>query len=220
MVWNCREGWSGLRHFAAGALLLVLLHGGTSVGTAQEIPVIPDPVPVELEAATTAYLVLDMTEAVCAPRPACVATVPAVAGLLERARAAGVFIVYSGTPTPGTGTAVLSDLAPREGDPMVVSRADKFYATDLHDILQSRGIKTAVIIGTAANGAPLYTTFGATVRGYPVVVAEDAISEDNPFAVTVGRWQVLNQAGVNNPTNTPLADGRATLSRTDLISFR
>lgn len=52
------------------------------------------------------------------------------------------------------------------------------------------------------------------------MVAEDAISEDNPFAVIVARWQILNQAGVNNPANTPLVEGRATLSRTDLITFR
>jgi nicotinamidase-related amidase len=204
---------------AVCGIVLSLLSLGASTAAAQEIPAIPDPVAVELEAATTAYLVLDINEAVCAPRPACVASVPAIASLLERARTAGAFIVYSGTTSP-TGMNILPEVAPREGDPMVASRADKFYATDLHEILQSRGIRTAVIVGTTANGAPLYTTFGATVRGYTVVVAEDAISEDDPFAVLVARWQLLNQPGVNNPTNTPLAEGRATLSRTDLITFR
>jgi nicotinamidase-related amidase len=192
-----------------------------SVVAAEEVPPIPPPVAVELDAATTAFLVLDMTETICAPRPMCVDTVAPVASLLERARAAGVLVVYSGTGTAAApNAAVLPPLTPRAGDPIVVSRADKFFATDLDEILAAHGIRTAVIVGVAANGAPMYTTFGANIRGYTVVVAEDGLSADDPFAVTVGRWQVLNQSGANNPENRPLAEARATLSRTDLISFR
>ncbi|MBM2810112.1 MAG: hypothetical protein HW416_871, partial [Chloroflexi bacterium] len=164
-------------------------------------------------------LVLDMTEATCGPRPTCIATVPAVASLLENARSAGVFVVYSTGRAP---TNVLADLAPWEDDPTVGSAADKFYGTDLDEILRSRGITTVVIIGTVANGAPLYTTFGASLRGYTVVVAEDGISEETgqPFDKVVARYQILNQAGFANPTNTPLVAQRATLSRTDMITFR
>jgi hypothetical protein len=77
-----------------------------------------------------------------------------------------------------------------------------------------------VLVGTLANGAVLYTSFGANVRGYTVVVAEDGLSGDRPFDLIVTRYQVLNQAGFANPQNTPLATERVTLSRGDLITFR
>jgi nicotinamidase-related amidase len=139
-----------------------------------------------------------------------------VGAFLDRARAAGAHVVYS-LATTGS---VLPELAPWEGEPSVSTRADKFYATDLDEILRSRGVTTVVIVGVSANGAVLYTTFGANLRGYTVVVAEDGISADDPFAVLATRYQVLNQPGLNNPDNTPLMEGRATLSRTDLITFR
>jgi hypothetical protein len=203
---------------AALGVLLGMVAIRPAAVSAQGIPTIPDPVPVELDAASTAYLVLDLTEATCGPQPACVASVPAVAGLLERARAAGVFIVYSMGSTPGP---VLPGLEPEEGDSIVASRANKFFGTDLDDILQARGIRTVVVVGTAANGAPMYTTFEANIRGYTAVVAEDGLSAGgDPFALVVARWQILNQPGPSNPTNEPLREGRATLSRTDLITFR
>lgn len=105
---------------------------------------------------------------------------------------------------------MLPEVEPMPDDPSVRSRADKFFATDLEDILRGWDIRTAVIGGTLANGAVLYTAYGANLRGYTVVVAEDGISDPTPFGLLLARYQLLNQ---------PLAQTRVTLSRTDLIEF-
>jgi nicotinamidase-related amidase len=198
------------------ALLPGVLPAVATEATAQALPTIPAPAPVTLDPATTAFLVLDLNSAVCAPRPSCQATLPPVAAFLDRARQANVFVVYSST----TGATTLPELAPRPDDPTVVSRADKFFNTQLDDILRNRGIRTAVIVGSAANGAVLYTSFGANLRGYTVVVAEDGLSAPEDFAVLLTRYQLLNQPGLSNPDNEPLREGAVTLSRTDLISFQ
>ena len=200
------------------ALLPAVPPTATPAVVAQGMPTIPAPAAVTLDPATTAYLVLDINSSVCAPRPVCVATVPAIAALLDRARQANAFIVYSNSSAPGT--TIMPEVAPRPDDPVVKSNADKFFNTQLDDILRNRGIRTAVIVGTAANGAPLYTSFGANARGYTVVVAEDGISSPDDIAVVVARYQLLNQPGFSNPENEPLRERAVTLSRTDLIAFQ
>jgi nicotinamidase-related amidase len=178
-------------------------------------PELPDPARVTLDPATTAYLVLDVNSAVCPPRPACLSAVPTVSRLLTRARDAGVFVVYSTTP----GAQVLPDVAPRPNDPLITSRADKFFNTDLDQQLKDHGIQTVLLVGSAANGAVLYTSFGAVERGYTVVVAEDGISSGPEFDTYLAEYQVLNQPGFANADNEPLRSNAATLSSTDLISF-
>jgi nicotinamidase-related amidase len=183
--------------------------------TAQvELPMIPDPVAVELAPQTTAFLVLDISASNCPQRPACVASLPGVVDLLARSRLAGAPVVYS------FSSPVLPEVAQLPDEPSVTSSSDKFFQTDLDGILKNAGVDTVIIVGTAANGAVLYTTFGATARGYTVVVAEDGISSTADFATFLTRWQVLNQPGFNNPENRPLEKGRVTLSRTDLITFK
>jgi nicotinamidase-related amidase len=181
----------------------------------QDLPAIPDPVPVTVDHTTTAYLVLDIQMSTCnETRPACLESLPAIASLLERARAAGLYVVYAGNP----GT-IRPEVAPLPDEPLVTSSANKFYGTNLHDLLQERGITTLIIVGAAANGAVLYTTFEASVRGYTVAVAEDGISSTQPFQTFLTRYQLLNQPGFSNPTNQPLLPRAPTLTRTDLITM-
>jgi nicotinamidase-related amidase len=182
---------------------------------APELPTLPDLAPVGLDPTTTAFLVLDINSAVCPPRPACLASVAPIQTLLTKARAANVFVGYSTT----SGATVLPDVAPRDGDPVVTARADKFFNTDLDQILKSHGIQTVVVVGAAANGAVLYTTFGAVERGYTVVVATDGISSGPDFDTFLAEYQVLNMPGFSNPSNNPLQPQAATLSRSDLIAF-
>jgi nicotinamidase-related amidase len=182
---------------------------------APEPPTLPDLVPVAVDADTAAFLILDINSAVCPPRPACLASVPAVARLLGKARNADAFVVYS-----TTGTAdVLSDVAPAPEDPIFSARADKFFNTDLDQTLRQHGIQTLVLVGSAANGAVLYTSFGANERGYTVVVATDGISSGPEFDTYLTEYQLLNQPGFANPVNDPLHSGAVTLSRGDLITF-
>jgi hypothetical protein len=64
----------------------------------------------------------------------------------------------------------------------------------------------------------LYTSYGAGIRRYTVVVPVDATSAATEAEVAIGRFQMLDQLG-GNATNQPLVPGRVTLSRTDLITF-
>src|SRR5215207_2741750 len=174
------------------AVATPLVAPGTATA-AQDLPTIPDPVAVTLDPATTAFLVLDLVSPTCTTRPTCVASLPAVARLLDRARAANVFVVYSSVANPQA--AILPEVAPRPDEPVVVSSVDKFYNTSLDELLRDRQIQTTILVGTAANGAVLYTAAGATQRGYTVVVAEDGISSAEDFATFLTRYQLLNQPG-------------------------
>ncbi len=196
---------------------LTATEAGPGPDSTLQIPEIPAAVPVTLDARSTAFLVLDMNEAVCAPRPRCVAVVPQIASLLANARAAGVTVVYSSGRTP---TQVLGPLAPLGNEPLVMSGADKFFGTNLDEILTGAGAETLVVVGVSSNGAPLYTTFEANLRGYTVVVAEDGIAGATEFDEFLARYQLLNEPGFDNPQNTPAMAGRVTLSRTNLITFR
>jgi len=182
------------------------------------IPKIPDPVAVAVPVKGSALLVLDITSVICAPRPTCVATVPKIAALVKKARDAKVPVIYSQTPT--AGSTYIADIAPQAGDATVSGRADKFFATNLEQILKDKSIDTAVVVGSAANGAVLYTVFGLNLRAITVVVAQDGVSGDPEFTETLTRWQLLNEPGFANSANAPLAKGRVTLSTTDEITFK
>src|ERR1700730_2935362 len=92
--------------------------GGFSMSKALltlQMPSPPDPVPVVIDPATTALLVFDVIEHICARQPKCrEQLVPAVASLLERARQAGVAIAY-GTRAANMST-WLPEVAPTPGD--------------------------------------------------------------------------------------------------------
>lgn len=187
-------------------------------GTAPQItlPSLPAPVPVSLDAATTAFLALDMRDPSCPNRPACAASLPAEQAGIAAARSAGVPIVY----TTVSGMAIDPSLAPAASDPVLqTTGADKFAQGSLGDVLQGLGTKTVVITGTAANGAVLYTAYAAATRGYNVVVAEDGISSDTDFATFLTEWQLLNGPGTANPQNMPLQAKAVTLSRMDMITY-
>jgi nicotinamidase-related amidase len=178
-------------------------------------PVLPDVSPIALDPATSAFLVLDINSAVCPSRPSCVASVPIISRMLGRARAAGMFVGFS---TTAAGD-ILPDVAPREGEPVVTARADKFFNTTLDQILKDHGVQTVLLVGAAANGAVLYTSFGANERGYTVAIATDGISSGTDFDTYLAQYQILNQPGFSNPTNDPLHANAATFTRSDLISF-
>jgi nicotinamidase-related amidase len=204
---------------------LVLMTVCAMPGAAQSLPAAPNPVPVALAGSSTALLVLDVTERICTPQPKCIAFVPRVATLLANARRANAFVLYSGAEPQGLVTPVaqppfLPAIAPVRGDPIVIGVGqDRFFGTALDEMLRKRGIKTLILAGWRENGSVLYTAVGATLRGFTVVVADDATSAAQDYDVAVGRYQLLTQLNAN-PTNAPLKEAAVTLSRTDLITFR
>lgn len=121
-----------------------------------------------------------------------------VIAFLDDARAHGVFIVHvmanydlehmsdpmherlhrhgqkpycvSGT----TGIEFHEGLGPREGEPVVVKhRFDAFYETELHILLQARGIKTVIMSGVSDHACVDSTTRHAYFHGYYTVFVDD-----------------------------------------------
>src|SRR5580704_13709647 len=112
-----------------------------------QMPSPPDPVPVVLAPATTALLIFDIVDPICARQPNCKGKmVPAISSLLARARKAGVAIAY-GTRAPTMSTWLPEGL-PAPGDIKIESQAqDRFYKTDLDKVLKAKGITTLILAG-------------------------------------------------------------------------
>ena len=136
--------------------------------------------------------------------------VPQVAALVERARAAGVFVTWicqstlaggrSDSPAwlgfksrhaPGFDTAytlegswgqeLLAPLAPAADEPVVRKfRSSAFTNTSLDGILRANGIQTAVICGCMTEGCVESTARDAGFHDYYVAVVEDAIASNTP----------------------------------------
>src|SRR5258707_15427144 len=104
-----------------------------------QMPANPDPVPVVLNAATTALLIFHIVEPICARYPISkVHMVPAIAALLARARQAGLTIGY-GTRAH-TMSEWLPEVSPQPGDIKIESQAqDRFYNTELDNALKAKG---------------------------------------------------------------------------------
>ena len=184
-----------------------------------QMPSPPDPVRVTLDPATTALLVFDIIEHISERQPRCRAQLlPAAASLLKRARQAGMAVAY-GTRAANMST-WLPEVAPAPGDIKIENQAqDRFYNTDLDKLLKAKGITTLILTGWKISGSVTYTSVGATLRGYTVVVPIDATSDATDYEIVIGKYQILNQNSAN-ATNEPLKPKTSTLSRTDLISFK
>ncbi|MET7272969.1 cysteine hydrolase family protein [Streptomyces flaveolus] len=128
---------------------------------------------------SSAVLVIDMQNALMgiAHRPA--ETVAAIAGLSERARAAGVPVVTvrqgDGELVPGTeGWRVVPELAPREGEAVVdKTTPDSFLDTDLDGTLKTLGVTELIVTGFATEVCVDTTARQALSRGYDLVVVAD-----------------------------------------------
>jgi nicotinamidase-related amidase len=184
-----------------------------------QMPSPPDPVPVVLDPATTALLVFDVIDHICARQPETrERMVPAIASLLARARKAGVAVAY-GTRSANMST-WLPEVSPAPGDIRIENHAqDRFYNTDLDKALKAKGIATLILTGWKVSGSVTYTSVGATLRGYTVVVPTDATLDATEYEIVIGQYQILNQNS-SNATNEPLKSKASTLSRTDLITFK
>lgn len=190
------------------------LHCETVVDAWKDVkaPPAPELKPVVLDKASTALLLLDFNKQVCnnERRPRCIASIPAVSRLAEKARGSGAAVVYS-----LTAGSVISDVAPalaaKSGEPSVTSGPDKFFGTELENILRQRGIKTVIITGTAAHGAVIYTASGAALRGFKVILPVDGLSAEGLYPEQYTVWHLLNA---------PRVSTQVTVTRTDMISFK
>src|SRR6185312_5418884 len=172
-------------------------------------PAAPAIKPVTVDPKTTALLMLDFMKQNCGQRPRCIATLPAMKKLLDSARAAKAHVVYS-IIANSTINDVLPDVAAKSDEPSVLSGPDKFRNTDLEKILKDKGITTVITVGTASNGAVLYTASGAALRGMNVIVPVDGMSAVDPYAEYSTAFTF---------TNAPSVSAKTTLTRSDMIKF-
>ncbi|KAJ4987081.1 isochorismatase family protein [Stagonosporopsis vannaccii] len=111
----------------------------------------------------------------------------AIAGLLEKYRAASGKIVHvkhqtpEGAPifTPGTELAdEFSNVAARDGEEVIWKQfPGSFEQTSLHDTLQSWGVKKVALTGYMAHVCVSTTAREAMQKGYEVILVEDAIGD-------------------------------------------
>ena len=185
-----------------------------------QMPAPPAPVAVSLKPATTALFISDVVEPICNTQPQkCVqGMVPKIADLIARARKAGMLVAYS--TQDANMEKWMPAVKPVAGDPLIASKGqDRFFSTELDNVLKGKGITTVILTGWKVSGSILYTSVGATLRGYTVVVPTDTTSAPTDYEIPIGIYAILNQNAAN-PTNQPLKPKTSTLSRSDLISFQ
>jgi nicotinamidase-related amidase len=184
-----------------------------------QMPAQPDPVRVTLNPVTTALLVLDYVEPICNAQPKCKAQMlPAMTPFMARARKAGMVVAY-GTRDQNMSK-WLPEVAPAPGDIKIVNTAqDRFYNTDLDKALKAKGITTIIMVGWKVSGSLAYSSVGATLRDYTVVIPMDTTTAATDYETAIGFYQILNQ-GNGNLRNEPLKSKSPTLTRTDMITFQ
>jgi nicotinamidase-related amidase len=184
-----------------------------------QMPALPDPVRVTLKTATTALLVLDYVEDICHSQPKCRSQMlPAMTPFMARVRQAGMTVAY-GTREQNMSK-WLPEVAPAPGDIKIVNTAqDRFYNTDLDKALKAKGVTTIIMVGWKVSGSLTYSSVGATLRDYTVVIPMDTTAAATDYEQVIGFYQILNQ-GNGNLTNQPLKPKAPTLTRTDMITFQ
>jgi nicotinamidase-related amidase len=215
------KGMPRLLRAAAVAVPLAALIAAAAPASADDIiadwssvqmPPPPQLKPVTLDGKTTALLILDMQAPSCtmAQRPRCVASIPKVKALMDRARAAGALVAY----TLPTGKIIDPSIAPHKGEVVMQKQGgpDKFLGDDLQQRLKRRGIKTVIVTGTSAQGVGIGTGSAAAQRGYQVIYPVDCVSSESAFREL---YAAYHMAGGGPPVTTKWV----TVTRSDMITF-
>jgi biuret amidohydrolase len=95
------------------------------------------------------------------------------------------------------GHDIIAELYPEPGEP-VIDKPGKgaFYATDLHAILQHRGVKQLVVTGVTTEVCVNTTVREANDRGYDCLVLEDCVGSYFPDFHDMGLKMIKAQGGI------------------------
>jgi nicotinamidase-related amidase len=95
------------------------------------------------------------------------------------------------------GHDIVPELYPKEGEP-VVDKPGKgaFYATDLHSILQNRGVENLIVCGVTTEVCVHTTVREANDRGYRCIVPGDCCGSYFPEFHEVGLRMIKAQGGI------------------------
>ena len=128
----------------------------------------------------TALLVIDVQNGVVGEAWERDRVVANVAALVDRARAAGVEVVWvahsgEGLERDSEAWQYASPLVRRDEEPLVHKRwADSFEETDLEAVLAERAVGRLVVAGAQTDECIRSTLHGAIVRGYDATLVADA----------------------------------------------
>lgn len=128
----------------------------------------------------TALVVVDVQNDVVAGAPHRDDVVANIGTLVERARAAGVPVVWvqhadDELVAGSDGWQYVPELVPGDGEALVHKHyGDSFEATDLEDVLAAGAIGRLVVTGAESDACVRSTLHGAFVRGYDTILVEDA----------------------------------------------
>jgi ureidoacrylate peracid hydrolase len=153
--------------------------------------------------------------------------VPALAGLVEGARAAGVPVLFTQAVhnpwtdsevrrerhvdrepncVEGTRGADFYGVLPTPADYIVKkARYSAFVGTDLELVLRQRGVRTVIVTGTATNTCVESTARDAFMRDFYVVAVEDACAQSNVRAHAASLEALEGTFGVVHPAADLLA---------------
>jgi nicotinamidase-related amidase len=154
----------------------------------------------------TALLVIDVQSALVASAYRGADLVAVIGGLLTRARAAGIPIVYlqhfDATYQPlikgSAGWRIHEGVAPKPGEIVIEKAAsDGFYQTDLQSELDRLSVERLVVCGLQTEFCVDATCRAAFSRGFEVVLAADAHSTTDAIAPAAVVVQHHNYALAN-----------------------
>jgi nicotinamidase-related amidase len=128
----------------------------------------------------TALLVIDVQNGVMAEAYDRDNVIANIATLIDKARAAGVNVVWiqhnsDELPTGSENWRYVPELVRRESEPLVQKAyGDSFEETDLEPVLAERGIGALLISGAQTDACIRSTLHGAIARGYDATLVADA----------------------------------------------
>jgi nicotinamidase-related amidase len=95
------------------------------------------------------------------------------------------------------GHDIIPELSPRDGEP-VIDKPGKgaFFATDLHAILENRGIRQLVVTGVTTEVCVNTTVREANDRGFDCLVLEDCVGSYFPEFQAAGLDMIKAQGGI------------------------
>jgi nicotinamidase-related amidase len=133
----------------------------------------------------TALLVIDVQNGVVGEAYDRDNVVANIGALVEKARAAGVDVVWvqhhsDDLPRDSERWRYVPELVRRDSEPLVQKAyADSFEETDLEAVLAARGIGSLVVAGAQTDDCIRSTLHGAIVRGYDATLVGDAHTTDD-----------------------------------------
>ncbi|WP_375386407.1 isochorismatase family protein [uncultured Microbacterium sp.] len=150
----------------------------------------------------TALLVVDVQHDVVSDAYERDAVVGRIRGLVDRARGAGVPVVWvqhsdEELVIDEAGWQIVPELVPAEGDARVRKEyGDSFEGTDLEEVLARLAVGRLVVAGAETDACIRSTIHGAFARGYDTILVGDAHTSNDK-----SQWGAPSPADVTAHTN-------------------